>query len=855
MIKENKYHLDLIDDSTGKLWQSLNLLRGSIGTSDYDFILYLLTLERYDVFASYDLSSLEFFKNDLHSSIINYNGKNADAIKKVYQDYYIDTVKELDSKVVFDIVHVLVSIDDQLLNDHFSEIFDDLLYRLIRSQGRYGGETILPFEISRFVCSVANLATNTSVYNPFAGLASFAISFSNDVSYLGQEIDRKTWAIASLRIIAHDKSENAKLLLGDSIKGWNPKRQSPHSLMDDFLDLRSQDEKYDLIVSSPPFGMRLPANINGRFGTIRNTEQFLIEKGLQDLKQDGKLIAVISQAFLSNLGSEQNLRQYLIEDDLLETVISLPGGLLMNTGIPVSILVINKKKSRKGFVRFIDGKKCISTNSSKEKILDIEPLIDQINNSEESETTRNISHDIIRDFGFKLNVQRYLQKEYGGVALGDLGSLVRGQRTVEGQSGKFVRIRDLKDDALDYQLNTDNVEIADLPRNSQEISESCLLLASRWKTLKPTYFQYSNICINTSSDIFAFKVDETKCDIAYLVNELHSTYVSEQLEAYRIGGVVPMIRREDLLSIKISFPSLEEQKAIVKQKAFILAEEKKRELFLFNKIHGLETEIVEQNSYLRHTLAGPTSNLKDSVSNLKKILFDQVVPTQPGILDLKMTDKHLVSFGEYLDIIERDITKIVSAVTSQLKVNTGMESKKLAHVEIIGFLEKYAIEHNERVGLNFKVEFEFDKEVFVGQSGERIRTFILANDDLLRDLFDNLIDNAVKHAFEKDENNRVEIFLMKNTENEEADEIQILVSNTGKPFPEHFMVSDFARKGSKYGANAGDGFGGWYINEIIKKLGGDFDIIDETGSEGLPNTDLATSFEITLPIIEIDENV
>ncbi len=40
----------------------------------------------------------------------------------------------------------------------------------------------------------------------------------------------------------------------------------------------------------------------------------------------------------------------------------------------------------------------------------------------------------------------------------------------------------------------------------------------------------------------------------------------------------------------------------------------------------------------------------------------------------------------------------------------------------------------------------------------------------------------------------------------------------------------------------------------FKKFNGEFDIIDETGSEGLPNTDLATSFEINFPIIETEEN-
>ena len=192
---------------------------------------------------------------------------------------------------------------------------------------------------------------------------------------------------------------------------------------------------------------------------------------------------------------------------------------------------------------------------------------------------------------------------------------------------------------------------------------------------------------------------------------------------------------------------------------------------------------------------------------------------------------------------------------SQNIKNMDLNLEEINGNEIIDFLNKFTSEYNERSGLNFRVVFEFDEEVFIDSEGHYIKAFILANDELLRDLFDNLIDNAVKHAFSNESNNRIEIFLMKNTDLDDNDEVQILFSNTGTPFPKDFTFNDFIRKGSKFGVNAGDGFGGWYIIEIIKRLKGDFDIIDETGSEGLPGTDLATSFEINFPIIEIEENV
>ncbi|MBK7390178.1 MAG: hypothetical protein IPI23_14225 [Bacteroidetes bacterium] len=137
--------------------------------------------------------------------------------------------------------------------------------------------------------------------------------------------------------------------------------------------------------------------------------------------------------------------------------------------------------------------------------------------------------------------------------------LMRGQRITEDQSGKFVRIRDLKENALDHLLNLDTVEEVDIPRQAQKISESCLLLASRWKTLKPTYFIYTGTSIYVSPDTLIFKPDESKCDLVYLINELYSGYVAEQLDSYRTGSVIPMIRKEDLLSIIISLPSLDDQ--------------------------------------------------------------------------------------------------------------------------------------------------------------------------------------------------------------------------------------------------------------------------------------------------------
>lgn len=847
MMKEFKMADILpVEALKSKIWSMFDILRteaGIQGSGDYHVLLFLLSAYKDGLFNTEILNENSNLNEKLVRCLHNSESELTNQYNPIFATFE-PLVKRLSENGTRHIIGALGELNLAILDEHFADIFDAVLYRITQTQGRFAGEFIQPVELTRFICGLAELQPNSKVYNPFAGLASFDIFLDQGHDYFGQELYQKTWSLGVLRIMANQRTGTSRYVCDDSISHWP-----------------ASSEKFDLIVANPPYGMRFGNQYREIEPEFRTIEQFLLEKGVHSLNEKGKLIALLPQGILFRSLHEQRLREFLVDKDLIDTIISLPGGLLLNTGIPLIIMVLNKNKKIPGKVRFVDAKKFVDSKSPRERVLNdygLNSFLHGCNN--DSDILRLVSNNEIRAFDYNLSVPRYFQKQVEGVKLGEVIELVRGVRGNLPSIGKLIRIRDLKDDALEFQLNLNKIEETEIPRFAQQISESCLLLASRWKTLKPTYFNYTGSPIFITPDTLAFKVNESKCDLLFLISELHASYVMEQLDSLRTGSVIPTIRKEDLLSIIISIPGLDEQslirqKAIIKQRVVELAEEKKRELFLFNKIHGLENEIVEQNTYLRHTLAGPSSNLKDSISNIKKIILEKLIPDFPHLLDLKLSDKHLVTLGGYLSIIERDSDKIVTAVTSQLKVDTGIDNKKLFPIEIIDFLDKYTAEYNDRVGLNFKIDFDYDKEVFVDADGNRVKAFILANDELLRELFDNLIENAVKHAFNQELHNRIEIYLMKNTENEVQDDIQILFSNTGAPFPKGFSFNEFIRKGAKFGKSSGDGFGGWYINEIIKKLKGDFDIIDETGPEGLPGTDLATSFEINFPIIETEENV
>jgi type I restriction enzyme M protein len=830
-----------------ELWRAVEILkREHVSPEDFHLILFLLTLQREgfisDLISEYSKGSAEISRAvysvdfiDVFESTID----DEDDWKNDIIELYKRIISRIDYDEFADLLDLLNSLDQSVLKEHFAYIFEDLLYKLSKFQKGYSGDYVLPLELCRFVSQLVELPENAKVYNPFAGLASFGIFLKQDSFYVGQEINQRIWAIGALRINAYSRGEKSSLILGDSIRNWNP-----------------YAEKYDLIIANPPFNVRLPNELQKQFGNIKTVEHYFIKKGIEDLKADGKLIAVVAHGFLFRLGPEEDLREYLVDNDLLETVISFPGGILTNTAIPIAILVINNNKKDKGLIRFVDAKRFVDSTSIRDRRIMDKELASQLRSGNESESIRLASNRTIKEFDYNLDVHRHFAPKISvddgikKVKLVELVKVIKGQRNSGILKGKFVRIRDLHEDKLQYTLDVNVIKNIEIPKTAKRINESCILLATRWKTLKPTYFKYADDPIFIITDIIALKVDEVKVNISYLINELHSDFVVKTIDSYRIGDVIPYIRKEDILNITLPLLSLEEQKAKIQGIRETLAKEKGKELDLFKKIHGLEVDITEQNTHLRHSLAGPSSNLKGSFTNIKSIINEKLLPKFPELMNLKVSEEHEYTFGKYMEMIERDIYKIANSVGKQLKVDTGIESKKLKQVEIVSFLQNYVNEYIEKGNLIFEFRFDVDEETFRDSSGEIIETYIRGNKDLLNDLFNNLIDNAVSHAFKPDLKNRIDILLMRNSEIGKVNEIYILFSNTGRPFPEDFKYSDFVRKGSKAGINAGDGYGGWYINEIIKKMKGNLNIIDETGPEGLTETDLATSFEITFPIID-----
>ncbi len=773
-----------------KILQLFNLLRfENVRSNEFHIILFLLSAYR-DNLITKDLignnEARELLIGRLHLQNNDFWVNNS-TIFRIFEPAMI----RLSQNGINELIRTLSELDKKVLNDNYSEIFDFVLDKISQSQGRYADESIQPIELTQLMCELANLKKDAKVFNPFAGLASFGIYLNNYSNYFAQELNPKTAVLGSMRLKAYGKSDNSKYTCDHSIINW-PDRS----------------EQFDLIITNPPMGLRLGNQFHDIEPNFNTIEQFLVEKSLQSLKPNGKMIALFSQNFLSSGSYNYRLRERLIDEDLIETIISLPGGILPNTNVSSVIFVLSKAKKYANKVQFVDASKYIISKGPREKILSNISLINLIHsNNSDNDVIRIVDNEQIRNNDFNLSVPRYFKKEIDGIKLGELLQIIRGQRINLPETGKLVRIRDLKDDNLDFKLDISTVPTTELTRPDFLVKESCLLLALRWRNLKPTFFEYDGIPIIRSLDILSFKVDESKVDVAYLINELDSEYVQEQINSYRISTVMPYIRSEDLMEVVIKLPSIKEQKAKVEGLNELSVKINHLQKERDNLVHGNKLNKFNEFASLKHTLGRPRQNILDWSDNLLDFLSKNEFALE----------KLNSAFSEFYetDIISavKEIKHDINFITEVLeKGENGLilseyPKNVIPLAEIKGIIN--GLSNN---GYNFKlkkIQFESDLE-----SDSEIDNLnqrgIYANKTLFITLMDNLLTNANKYAFDqKAEGNEVVIKL-----SELDNLLHLEIKNNGKPFPKNFDREKFITKYSTADSQNGSGLGGYDIHRI-----------------------------------------
>ncbi|KOY51930.1 N-6 DNA methylase [Polaribacter dokdonensis] len=800
MREDNYINIDVVERISNQVWRCADLLYQSAAVDSTKLVLFLLSAYKDDAFPRIQYINdsnwvEEFFQALKHDSFYN-------KILNVYSD----NLKSIHPNAFAEVVQCFYQIDKYQLKNNFSEVFEHLLQKFIDYQGKRSGESIQPKEISRLIIELANLDSNAKVYNPFAGLASFSIYLKDDQEYHGQEINTSTWAIGQLRLKAHSKGCSFSYELDNSIKNWN------------------EFQKFDLIVATPPFKMRLqrPLYSNLIDNNYRDVESFLVDKGIRSLSNNGKLITVFSLSFLFSGGRLAKLKRSLIDNNLIDTIITLPSGLLSNTSIPICILIFKTISSRPGYIKFIDASSFFTKDGPRSKRLNDFKLIELINQDTENEFLRYINVEEIYNNDFDLSVGRYFLKDIQGTKISDFSSIIRGLRAPINEHMKQVQIRNLKGDVFDSVLTTEELENTLINRGAfRVIDESCLLIATRWNTLKPTFFKYTGEPIVISQAIVALRLNENIVNPTFLINEFSADYVLKQLNSYRVGSVQPMLRKKDLENIKFQLPSIQEQRAKVSGIIELTKRLRKIETEKENILSGIHKEETESSTSLSHILGKPLLSIGSSIEIIQNALSN----LDPNWKSYLISQKRQFTLVDAFD----SITKNVKYIQELADKNTSLVSVsnfELSELHFLKFLSEFVKDEKKSLNNNISLKLDIHEDIKELMDNQ---VLIKGNPQKLRIALVNLLDNAKIHAFtNKEKSNKIVIEILPFTNNEEVASyfnydidvkksyVEVKISNTGNSFPKDFTLKDYSRKNFSAGKTRNRGLGGYEVNEILK---------------------------------------
>ena len=256
--------------------------------------------------------------------------------------------------------------------DLFGDAYEFLISNYAANAGKSGGEFFTPQHVSRLIAQLA-MHKQTSVnkiYDPACGSGSLLLQAKKhfDVhiiedGFWGQEINHTTYNLARMNMFLHNINyDKFNIQLGNTLT-------DPH-----FLD----DKPFDAIVSNPPYSVKW---IGSDDPTLINDDRFapagvlapkskadfaFVLHALSYLSSKGRAAIVCFPGIFYRGGAEQKIRQYLIDNNYVETVISLAPNLFFGTTIAVTILVLSKHKTDTT-TQFIDAsglfKKDTNTNT------------------------------------------------------------------------------------------------------------------------------------------------------------------------------------------------------------------------------------------------------------------------------------------------------------------------------------------------------------------------------------------------------------------------------------------------------------------------------------------------------------
>lgn len=454
----------------------------------------------------------------------------------------------------------------------------------------------LPDEIADLMIQIVQPLKKESIYCPFESSLKIAIKVASKTDQVFIESKRLSVIPYILNILL-----DINLL---------PKFNDP--IIDPGWARDGKLTKFDIAISVPPFGVRYKDEIKdwyGRFDVKSYYGDIYHMQHILSHIEDRAIVLVSQAALFREAAGEKLFREKMINDGLIEAIISMPTPFLHKTSILSTLVVLKKNRKTKDIflMDLSSDRYWESATRFKKKIKNIEEITNIYQHKKETDYSRLVKYDEIKNNEYSLSVRRYvipgknnlfqdkLKKIH--LRLGEIAKIIRPQ---------YVKSKNNIEDELYCE-----VSIGGIPKTGyiNQPEKRVNVSSNKINSAREQLLQPLDILISVKGTIGKIGIVPQEIDSPWLANQscliirvldkemmlpeslymyLRSPFAQDVFKAYTSGSVIPNLTSKSIKEFPVINPSVEDQHKI--KDAFY------KQIKLQTKIKDLENEIESLNS-------------------------------------------------------------------------------------------------------------------------------------------------------------------------------------------------------------------------------------------------------------------
>lgn len=311
---------------------------------------------------------------------------------------------------------VILTDDNLEFPDLMGAAYEYLIKFFADSAGKKAGEFYTPNEVVRLLVNILEPEQNAEIYDPTVGSGGMLIESKDyvenrygsarNLSLYGQEKNGTVWSLCKMNMLFHSIYDS-KILNGDTL--LNPLHIQPNG----------EIKTFDIVIANPPFsqdytkeGMKFKERFNFWMPLKDKADFMFVQHMVASINNAGRMAVVMPHGVLFRGGEERKYREWLIKRGYLEAVIGMPSGLFYGTGIPASVIVINKKEAHlRDQVLFINADREYKEGKNQNKLRpeDLEKISYVYRNKRElPKYSKLVSREDLAAEDYNFNIRRFV---------------------------------------------------------------------------------------------------------------------------------------------------------------------------------------------------------------------------------------------------------------------------------------------------------------------------------------------------------------------------------------------------------------------------------------------------------------